>query len=425
MNALGRHILLELFGCDPSLLNDASYIEQSMVKAAMKAGFTVINSTFHHFSPYGVSGVVVIQESHLSIHTWPEYSFAAVDLFTCGEFCDPGLARESLQSSLAPERVEAREIQRGRADQLPESSSPASFPETETPGDMRDSDERNIWFTRREEDIALSLRHRGQVFQKESEHQTVEILDTYGFGKLLVLDGTVTCTERDEFVYHEMIAHIPAQIHRGIKTALIVGGGDGGAARELLRYPEIEHIDVVEIDPVVVEACRSHLPDLSNSLKDRRVDLHIEDAAEFLERDEIGEFDLILVDAVEHAGNDSGAFDSTFYRNIHGNLKPTGLVVFQAISPALDSRAFRHMHQQICDIFGPNNVSCYMALLPTYTTGTVSFVLASRTPVNPVSDLNPDAANAFSRANNLQYYTGEIHRAAFALPPYLRDLLES
>ncbi|HCR15951.1 MAG TPA: spermidine synthase [Candidatus Latescibacteria bacterium] len=424
MDALGRHILVEFFGCTPTLLNDVTHIECSMVKAATDAGLTIINTSFHHFSPYGISGVVVIQESHLSIHTWPEYGFAAVDLFTCGGDCDSRSAQDSLEASLAADRTESKEIARGRMSRLPSIQQRVSAISHTDLEKKSQSDQRNIWFTRREQDIALSLRHGGQIFSSQSEYQKVEILDTYGYGKMLVLDGSVTLTERDEFVYHEMIAHVPAQIHKEIRRALVIGGGDGGATRELLRYETIEQIDVVEIDRIVVEACSQHLPDLADALHDRRVTLRISDGIDFLQNLGSQPYDVVLVDAIEPAGETLPAFNSKFYQSVCQALTPRGLMVIHTIPPALDPVRFKELYDVVSSVFGKEEVFCYMALLPTYTTGTVSFLLASKDHLEPRAELDREAADAFSDAEHLQYYTGEIHKAAFALPPHLRRLLE-
>ena len=242
---------------------------------------------------------------------------------------------------------------------------------------------------------------------------------------MLVLDGTVTCTERDEFVYHEMITHVPAQVHPEIHRALVVGGGDGGAARELLRYSTIEHVDVVEIDQAVVQACSKHLPVLADSLSDQRVSLIIDDGVEFLRRVQNGTYDLILVDAVEPAGQHSPAFDTDFYQGVRAALRADGLMVLQTISPALYMSRFRELRNTIAGVFGEERLFCYLALLPTFTTGTASFLLASRDGLDPLEGLDCKAADAFSDEENLHYYSGEIHRAAFALPPHLRRSLES
>ena len=161
MQALGRHVLVELYECSPEILNDVSQIERNMVAAAKEAGATIINSTFHHFSPFGVSGVVVIQESHLAIHTWPEYRYAAIDLFTCGDPVDPWKSYDYLKKAFHAIHGSSMEIRRGQLNLLEKIDFDL--------GKLRDKAEelyipkytRNVWFTERGENVALSLRHKG------------------------------------------------------------------------------------------------------------------------------------------------------------------------------------------------------------------------------------------------------------------------
>ena len=165
-HALGRHLLVDLHGCPTNLLNDVAALENLLIEAAHKAGATVINTTFHHFSPYGVSGVVVIQESHLAIHTWPEQGFAAIDLFTCGDQTRPDLACTYLKHALQSTHSEIRQLTRGQISQPPPLPTPSLAPSEPV---------HNLWFTERDENIALSLRHTGVISQTQSEYQKIEI----------------------------------------------------------------------------------------------------------------------------------------------------------------------------------------------------------------------------------------------------------
>ena len=421
MRALGKHLLVELYECSPERLNDVTHIEQSMVRAAREAGATVINTSFHHFSPYGVSGVVVIQESHLSIHTWPEHGFAAVDIFTCGDSLDPGVACTLLKASLQATRASTREVHRGQIDRLGEEKIRPRLPErARSPSPSS----RNIWFTIRDDDIALSLRHAGVLFQQQSSYQKVEIFDTYGYGKMLVLDGHVMCTEKDEYVYHEMIAHVPMLTHPNPERALIVGGGDGGAARELLRHDALRDLVLVEIDDAVVEASRTYLPTIASAFDDPRLTLKIEDGIDYLQACPDRAFDLIVIDATHPAGPAEGLFAEPFYRQVHRCLKKDGILAAQTEPPTLYSRTFREIYRHQRLAFGNAQVHCYLAFIPTYTTGLVSFSYASKGSVHPLQNLDPEKTGSFLEKHRLKYYTESIHRAAFALPAFLKDMLD-
>ena len=225
--ALGNHILVEFMNCDPHVMNDVAAIERDMVGAAQKAGATVINSTFHHFSPYGVSGVVVIQESHLAIHTWPEYGYAAVDLFTCGEM-NAWISFDHLKECFGAKSYSALEMKRGSVNLLQRNDFDISSAR-EKAAEWRNPEfyTRNVWFTDKDEDQALSLRFTGDVFvDVQSPFQRVRILESLKYGKMLALDDMVMTTEKDEFHYHEMISHPAMFMHPNPKNVLVIGGGD-------------------------------------------------------------------------------------------------------------------------------------------------------------------------------------------------------
>ena len=405
-HALGRHLLLDLHGCPAPLLDDIHALERHLAQAARSAGATVINTTFHRFSPFGVSGVVVIQESHLSIHTWPESGFAAIDIFTCGAGADPARAADHLQRALQATHCDIRNISRGRIAHPPGPRAP--IPSAHT---------RHLWFTEKTDNLALSLRHAGVAFQAQSPFQKIEILNTYGYGRLLALDGRVMCTERDECIYHEMIAHVPALLHPHPQTALVIGGGDGGAARELSRHPALTSIAVVELDAVVIQAAQQHLPTLSVGFADPRVQIYIANGRDFAQSAPPNTYDLILIDApgVEILQT------TAFYRHIYRCLKPRGMLSAQV--PALSDPQFAIACQNLRTVFGPAHVHPYFAFIPTYATGMVGFLLACKSDIHPLRDLDETRANAFSRAHALQYHTADIHRASFALPPFIKALL--
>lgn len=419
--ALGKHLLVELYECSSEKLNDVAHIEQSMIQAAREAGTTIINTSFHHFSPYGVSGVVVIQESHLSIHTWPEYGFAAVDIFTCGNSFDPRASCNPLEKSLQAKRISTREVHRGIFNQLNKGHINPPLQEKTIPPKFPPS--RNIWFTIRDNNIALSLRSAGVIFQHQSLYQKVEIFDTYGYGKMLVLDGHVMCTEKDEYVYHEMITHVPMLTHPNPEQALIIGGGDGGAARELLRHDVLKHLVLIEIDDIVVEASRKYLPAIASSFDDPRLTLKIQNGIEYLQTCPDQSFDLIVVDATHPTGHSAALFKEPFYHQVHRCLKTDGILTAQTESPTLYSRTFKEIYHQQRKIFGNTRVHCYLAFIPTYTTGLVSFSYASKGSGHPLKNLDPRRTEAFVEKHSLKYYNRTIHEASFALPSFLENLL--
>lgn len=425
MNSLGRHILVEFYGCSTAILNDVPLIESSMLKAAKESGATIISSVFHHFSPFGVSGVVVIQESHLAIHTWPEYRYAAVDLFTCGYSVNPWTSYEILKTAFEADHGSAIELNRGQLELLERSDVDL--------GELRDDatqklvtprHSRSVWFTDRNENIALSIRHRGErVFHEKSPYQTVEIFDTFEYGRMLTVDNMVMCSEKDEKAYHEMIIHVPMVVQPKIKDVLVIGGGDGGSVREILKHSQVESITMVEIDEAVVRASRAYLPSLSSGLDDPKLKLIIGDGIEFVKTSNPEQYDLIVVDSSDPVGPSEGLFSQSFYQDVYRCLRPGGLMTAQSESPRFNQRAFIDLNHCLKAIFGLEQVHCYLAFIPTYPTGMWSFSFGSKQGAHPVQDFNRDRAAQFAQDHSLQYYNADIHTAAFSLPTFIRTLL--
>ncbi len=407
-------------------MNDVVHIETSMVAAAETAGATVINSTFHHFSPYGVSGVVVIQESHLAIHTWPEYGYAAVDLFTCGDSVDPWVSYNYLKDAFEAGHGSSMELRRGQLSLLKRTDFNLDalrnlHPKTvETDGVIS----RDVWFTERDENIALSLKHSGkQLYKKDSPYQRVEIYETLAYGNMLTLDGMVMCTQKDEYVYHEMITHVPMFSHTQAKRALVIGGGDGGTVRELLRHKQLEEVTLVEIDELVIEACKLHLPETAIAFGNPRLNLLVEDGIKYINACADGRYDLIIVDSADPVGPGEGLFTTEFYSQVYRCLTPDGVMITQSESPRFNSGVFVEIYDTYKQIFGKDKVHCYLAAIPTYPTGTWSFSYSSKGDAHPLH-YNRDAAALFSKTQGLKYYNEQMHTAAFALPNFVQALLQ-
>ena len=423
--ALGNHILVEFMNCDPHIMNDVVAIERDMVGAAQKAGATVINSTFHHFSPYGVSGVVVIQESHLAIHTWPEYGYAAVDLFTCGEM-NAWISFDHLKECFGAKSYSAIELKRGSLNLLQRNDFDISTMRSRA-AEWRNPDfyTRNVWFTDKDEDQALSLRFTGEVFfDVQSPFQRVRILESNKYGKMLALDDMVMTTEKDEFHYHEMITH-PALFTIGsAKNILVIGGGDGGTVREVLRHPSVEKVTMVEIDGAVIDACKEHLPAIAASFDHPKLELIVDDGIEFLKNASAGAYDLIIVDGSDPVGPAEGLFSVSFYTNCYNALKENGILVAQGESPKFNEKAFAELNHTLQDIFGKDNAPVSLFFVPTYPTGMWSFQYGLKNIAHPKSIDKAESIDAFVAQEGLRYYNSDIHTGSFATPNFVKQLLK-
>ncbi|MCD8038308.1 MAG: polyamine aminopropyltransferase [Lachnospiraceae bacterium] len=278
-----------------------------------------------------------------------------------------------------------------------------------------------LWFTEKHtESVKFSIQVDKQLYSSQSEFQRIDIFDSKEFGIFLTLDGYMMLTQKDEFIYHEMMVHVPMSVHPNVKKALVIGGGDGGTVRELVRYPEIEHIDLVEIDAEVVSACRKYLRQTACGFDDARVHIYYEDGLKFV-RKFSDEYDLILVDSTDPFGPGEGLFTKEFYGNCYKALKADGIMVNQHESPFYpnDATAMQRAHKRIVESFPISRV--YQAHIPTYPSGHWLFGFASK-KYHPLDDC--DAEGWKKRGLRTGYYNVQLHKGAFALPNYVEEMLE-
>ncbi|MBN2015101.1 MAG: polyamine aminopropyltransferase [Candidatus Altiarchaeota archaeon] len=259
----------------------------------------------------------------------------------------------------------------------------------------------------------VKLRSKGLLELKQSKFQKIEVYDTVHFGKVLLIDDIIMLSEADEFAYHEMIVHVPLSVHPEPERVLIVGGGDGGAAREVVKHSDVKEVHVCEIDEEVVEVCRRHLPALACGFDDDRVEVFYEDAALFI-KEKKGLYDVIIVDSTDPIGPGESLFREDFYRDMHAALREDGVVVTQ-------SESMFDYRDLISSLFRFNKgiyskVYYYLTLVPTYPSGTIGFSFCSK-KYDPLSDLKD------KKIPGLMYYTSEIHRASFVLPGFMGSVI--
>ncbi|MDR3075955.1 MAG: polyamine aminopropyltransferase [Synergistaceae bacterium] len=278
-----------------------------------------------------------------------------------------------------------------------------------------------LWYTEEHTPtVRFSIKVRGQVLSKKSPFQQIDVFDSEEFGRFFTLDGLMMVTEKDEFIYHDMITHVPMATNPAIKRVLVIGGGDGGTVRELARYKAVERIDMVDIDEMVVNVCREHLKFTSRSLDDPRVTLHFEDGLKFI-RSKENEYDLIIVDSTDPFGPGEGLFTREFYGNCFKALSADGILVNQHENPYYEfySHAMQRAHSRIKELFPVCRV--YQAHIPTYPSGHWLFGFASK-KFDPARDLDAAAWNALGL--DTRYYNTDLHVGAFALPNYVKKQLE-
>lgn len=276
----------------------------------------------------------------------------------------------------------------------------------------------DLWVTETHRDIvSLGFKVEGTLFSGTSPYQQVDVVKTAGHGAMLLNDGIVMVSERDEFVYHEMIAHVPLFTLAGPRRVLIIGGGDGGTAREVLRHKSVERAVMVEIDEMVVNACKKHIPSIACALEDRRLELIIDDGVRYAA--ESGEtFDAVLIDSTDPIGPAQPLFDKAFYENVSRLLSENGIMISQSESPFYDPEIQRSMFSNQRPFFEKLHMYTFSTL--TYPGGLWSFGFASKGPC-PIRDFDPKRVT--DSGITTRYYTPAIHRAAFALPGFVTEAL--
>lgn len=278
-----------------------------------------------------------------------------------------------------------------------------------------------MWFSElHTSNVKLSMRIEQQLCSVESDCQRIDVLVSDEFGKFLALDGEILFSEKDEFIYDEMVTHVPMAVHPDVKNVLIIGGADGGVAKELINYKIIERIDVVEPDETLAEVCREYFPELTCGLDDERVNVYIQDGLRFL-RSKTDEYDLIINDATDPFGYTEGLFTKEFYGSCYKALKEDGIMVYQHGSPfySEDKEECVKMHRKAYQAFPVSRV--YQAHIPTCSSGYWLFGFASK-KYHPILDFKPNEWKKLGIPT--KYYTTNLHKGAFMLPKYVEDMLE-
>lgn len=276
----------------------------------------------------------------------------------------------------------------------------------------------NVWYSELHQGRAgLTVKVKQVVYSGQSPFQRIDILDTYEFGKMLVLYGSIMITERDEYIYHEMISHIPLFTHPNPRKVLVIGGGDGGTVREVLKHPEVEQVTLVEIDEMVVEKCKEYFPDVACELTNPKTRILFQDGARFMEETD-EKFDIILIDSPDPVGPAEVLFQKKFHQNVFDRLNDDGIMVAQSESPFYNQRTLRRMYENLSGIFPLAMI--YWAYIPTYPSGIWSFTLCSK-QYHPLQDFKREQYRALGIKTN--YYNEGIHQAAFVLPNFVKNAI--
>ena len=266
--------------------------------------------------------------------------------------------------------------------------------------------------------FGIAIKAGKVLFSKQSDFQKVEVFETdSALGRVLTLDDLMMTTEGDEYHYHEMIVHIPMMHHKNPETVLVIGGGDGGTVREVLKHKTVKKVVLAEIDGMVIDACKEFLPTLSCGLSDKRVDIQVVDAIDFI-KDKKNEYDIVLIDSTDPMGPGEGLFTDEFYTNVMNSLKEDGIMAAQSESPFVNKEEIRKMYKQLKRVFPI--CATYTSNMPTYPGGYWAWAFCSQT-VEPLSYFADDRYQDILKTCKI--YNKDYHNARFALPNYLKELL--
>jgi len=282
---------------------------------------------------------------------------------------------------------------------------------------MENKDSLDLWVREIHKNAGMSFKVEKTLFTGESRFQKVDIVKSVTHGAILLNNGRMMLSEKDEFIYHEMIAHVPLFVHPLPMRVLVIGGGDGGTVREVLRHKSIEQVVMVEIDELVVNACRKHIPSVSCALDDPRLELRIEDGVRYVS-DTKETFDVVLIDSTDPIGPAAPLFNKAFYKNVASILGPGGIMVSQSESPFYDYEIQQSMLMNQRPFF--KNLQLYLFPMLTYPGGLWSFAYSSQ-GLCPIADFNPERVE--KSGIKMRYYNPGIHRAAFMLPTFVTEYL--
>ncbi len=405
--ALGRHVIADLWGVDANLLDDKLRLREICVEAARRSRSTIKGIMFYEFEPHGVTGVLLLAESHLSIHTWPEHGYAAVDVYTCGSDPDPWRAFEYIVDALNPSYVEVFEVKRGRLERR-------TLPPVEG------------WFVEKDSEYEVHATGVLKVlYRGKSRFQRIEVLDLYKYGKSLIIDGRIQSSERFEWIYHEALVHPAMVTHPEPSRVLVIGGGEGATAREVLRHGCVDEVHMVDIDAEVVAVCRDLLPSMNEGVfEDPRFSLIVSDGRRFLEtlREEV-KYDVIVVDATEPSeGSPSWIlYTKEFYEAANRALTPNGVLVTQAGGLTGDVLIVPSVYKTAKTVFP--HVRAYRAWIPLFDEW--CFVVCSKGE-DPASLSQAEVAERLEErgVRGLRMYGPDVHETLFRLPKYFLELIE-
>ena len=395
----GLHLIGDVGGCrcDPKRLLDGREFEQRCLEFVKASGLTTMSSSFHQFEGGGYTGTVVLAESHVAIHTWPEKQGLTLDVYVCNYSADNSEKARALFQSIIdyfePGEVAKHEVSRG--DHLLVEA-------------LNDS-------------TGFHIRASRLIAEKRTQYQTLQVYDTPHYGKLFRLDGYNMTSEKEEFVYHENLVHPALTAHAAPKKVLVIGGGDGGSSEEALKHPSVEQVTMCEIDEDVIKVAKEHFHAVHNGVFDNpKLRVLVGDGMKFV-RETAEKFDLIALDLNDPMGPAEALYSAEFFQQCRHALAPGGALVLHIGAPVARPERVAELAQRLNGIF--RIVRPYTMYIPLYGAQWAMAVCSDKLDPKSFTADEIDRRIEQRGLQDLRFYNGETHEGVFALPNFVRDLV--
>ena len=395
----GLHLIGDLSGCrcDPQLLLDGAGMRERCVRLVTEAGLTTMEASFHQFDGGGFTGIVLLAESHVALHTWPERLGLTLDVYVCNYSADNSEKAKKLFEDII-QIFEPTEI-------------------------ARHAIERNehVLMEPLNDTTGFYIKASRQLAEWQTPYQKMQVYETPHYGKLFRLDGFNMTSEKEEFVYHENLVHPALTAHNAPKRVLIVGGGDGGSSEEALKHPSVEQVTMVEIDPDVIQVAKDHFRAVHNGVFDSpKLRVLVEDGMKFV-RDTPEKFDLIALDLNDPMGPAEALYSTEFFQQLRQALAPGGALALHIGSPVARPERVTELAQRLNGVF--RIVRPYIMYIPLYGSLWAMAVCSDKLDPKAFTVDEIDRRIEARKLQELRYYNGETHEGVFALPNFVRDLV--
>lgn len=395
----GLHLIGDLGGCrcDPQLLLDGKRFEAVCLDLVRASGLTVMDARFHQFEGSGFTGAVVLAESHLAIHTWPETKGLTLDVYVCNFSADNSAKARKLFDQIIghfkPSEVARHEIDRGE----------------------------HLLMEPLNDSTGFYIKAARQIGEWQTKFQKLQVYDTPHYGRIFRLDGFNMTSEREEFVYHENLIHPALTAHAAPKKVLIVGGGDGGSSEEALKHPSVEQVTMCEIDEDVVKIAKEHFFAVHRGAFDNpKLRVLIGDGMKFI-RETHERFDLIALDLNDPIGPAEALYSAEFFQQCRHALAPGGALVLHIGAPVARPERVAELAQRLNGIF--RIVRPYTMYIPLYGAQWAMAVCSDKLDPKSLTADEIDRRIEARKLEDLRFYNGETHEGVFALPNFVRDLV--